>query len=377
MTLSKDEKEKRVIELYKKGYTRAQIAHEVKMSLKTIQYIIRRYEDSLPSAVPGKSSQAFELFKDELSPLDVAIKLDIPAKTAIEYYLDFMKLVGLAKFADVYQELGNKVADFVGVYYQMKSKNITAHNLAEAMRTLALLPDILGEHAKISSELQNMQLFVSQAKEDLKNVNNEIQLSRNISILECCRLQNLIQEVQKKQEEYNNLDGALNKVSKDYRELKNIIQSEAKTVLGNHSSIIQSCMVAVLNVLPQDPMSQLRFRQRRISIEEFDRLVQSAETLVKTVTARISEKVTDNTIESLSREQTETYTFRRKDPSEEIRINEIKKILSHLKSEEVPDWLQELVRNLFGNYLMDSIIEQSPSLLTLQVHSTKPSSSFS
>jgi hypothetical protein len=340
------EKEKLVIKLYKNGCTRAQIAHNVKMSPKTIQEIIRGYEDSLPPRAPSKSSQAFELFKAGLSPLDVAIRLDIPAKTAIEYHLDFMKLVGLSKFVDLYQELDNKLADFITVYYQMKSKNITAHNLAEAMKALPLLPGILSEHAKISSELQNMQLLVSQTKESLTNVNNEIQLSRNLSISESWKLQNLVNEVQKKQREYNNLDGALKfyKISEDYKELANIIHSEAKALVGNHNFIIQICMGVVLNTLLEDTMFQLQFQQGRISNEEFDRLVQSAKFLTNNVTVRINERVADNTIESLSRDQTETYA-QRKYSSEEIRTNEIKKILSHLRCEEVPDWLREHLRN--------------------------------
>jgi transposase len=80
--LNKHQKKALVIELYKQGKTRRQIAEAVHMSFKDIADIINEYtgEDKLINRVDkSKDSRAFELFLQGKKSVEVAIELDMPA----------------------------------------------------------------------------------------------------------------------------------------------------------------------------------------------------------------------------------------------------------------------------------------------------------
>jgi transposase len=86
--LTKKDRIKLVIDMYKEGATRPEIASATNFNFGTIKKIIDDYEESIADKNPSKRSQAFGLYK----PLSVAIKLDIPADEAEKYYQDYVRL---------------------------------------------------------------------------------------------------------------------------------------------------------------------------------------------------------------------------------------------------------------------------------------------
>ena len=81
--LNKHQKKALVIELYKQGKTRRQIAEAVHMSLKDIASIIKKHtgedSDSIDKPEESKDSHAFELFLQGKQSVEVAIELDMLA----------------------------------------------------------------------------------------------------------------------------------------------------------------------------------------------------------------------------------------------------------------------------------------------------------
>ncbi len=55
--LNKFEKEKRVVDLHKEGKTMKQIAMEVHMSFRDINWVIKKYERSLKSKIKRRDNQ--------------------------------------------------------------------------------------------------------------------------------------------------------------------------------------------------------------------------------------------------------------------------------------------------------------------------------
>ena len=80
--LNKHQKKALVIELYKQGKTRRQIAEVVHMSFKDIADLINEYTGEDTSAnkpEKSKDARAFELFLQGKQSVEVAIELDMPA----------------------------------------------------------------------------------------------------------------------------------------------------------------------------------------------------------------------------------------------------------------------------------------------------------
>jgi hypothetical protein len=91
--LNKHQKKVLVIELYKQGKTRRQIAETVHMSFKDIADTINEYtgEDRkhVNKSEKSKDSRAFELFLQGKQSVEVAIELDIPADQVEELHVQY------------------------------------------------------------------------------------------------------------------------------------------------------------------------------------------------------------------------------------------------------------------------------------------------
>jgi hypothetical protein len=94
--LNKHQKKALVIEFYKQGKTRRQIAEVVHMSFKDIADIINGYtgEDKKQVNKPEKSkdSRAFELFLQGKQSVEVAIELDMSADEVEELHVQYWRL---------------------------------------------------------------------------------------------------------------------------------------------------------------------------------------------------------------------------------------------------------------------------------------------
>jgi hypothetical protein len=80
--LTKKDRIKLVIDMYKEGATRPEIARSTHFNFGIIKKIIDDYEGSKVDKNPSKRSHAYTLYESHYKPLSVAIKLDIPADEA-------------------------------------------------------------------------------------------------------------------------------------------------------------------------------------------------------------------------------------------------------------------------------------------------------
>jgi predicted DNA-binding protein YlxM (UPF0122 family) len=98
MTLSREEKEKRVLELYyDKGYTYREIAKELRMSPNQIREIIKRHEEKNDAIAKKKkmlslSSHAYKLFSKGKTNVQVAIKMDLPQEQITQFRTEYWRL---------------------------------------------------------------------------------------------------------------------------------------------------------------------------------------------------------------------------------------------------------------------------------------------
>lgn len=118
MFISKEEKERLVLELYyEKGYTYRQIAKELHMSPNQIQDIIRRYEEKTNAKANKKkelslSSKAYKLFSKRKTNVEVAILLDIPQPQVTQFQYQYWKLMGQDKLVTLHSLLGDRIFPF-------------------------------------------------------------------------------------------------------------------------------------------------------------------------------------------------------------------------------------------------------------------------
>ena len=121
------EKETLVIELYKQGKTRREIAKQVHMSFSPISDIIKRFEgvESKENNPPSKETKALKLFSEGKNPVSVAIELDMKIDEIKRLYLEYLNMNGLNDLTKFYYEQGDQFLPFVQFFNNLRSKGIS------------------------------------------------------------------------------------------------------------------------------------------------------------------------------------------------------------------------------------------------------------
>jgi transposase len=107
--MTRQERERRVLELYNQGKTIHEIAKEARMSFRDIEVILNKTLKEKTEATKGQgqdnnraqciqqenlslSAQAYKLFFDRKTPLEVAIALNLKESEATKFYKEYWKL---------------------------------------------------------------------------------------------------------------------------------------------------------------------------------------------------------------------------------------------------------------------------------------------
>jgi hypothetical protein len=124
ITRTRQERERLVLELYSQGKTIREIAKEARMSFRDIGIILNKAveEKGEASKEQGQdnndaeenkqqeqphlslSVQAYKLFSDRKTPLEVAIALNLRESEATKFYKEYWKLKQLHNLNIVYEE---------------------------------------------------------------------------------------------------------------------------------------------------------------------------------------------------------------------------------------------------------------------------------
>jgi transposase-like protein len=140
MVLSRDEKERTVLDLYyNKSYTYKQITTELRMSPNQIREILKRHEEKNEAIASKKkmlslSSQAYKLFSEGKNCVQVAIKLDLPQEQITQYWLEYWKLQNQDEFESLYMLTKGNLSVLQKIYKElMIMGGMTIKEVARAM----------------------------------------------------------------------------------------------------------------------------------------------------------------------------------------------------------------------------------------------------
>src|SRR5918996_5346205 len=125
MVLSREEKEKMVLELYyNKGYTYNQLTRELRMSPNQIREIIKRHEEKNDAIASKKkelslSSKAYNLFYEGKNNVEVAIVLDLPQEQVTRLHSEYWRLQNQNKLESLYMLTKGKVSRLWELYKEL------------------------------------------------------------------------------------------------------------------------------------------------------------------------------------------------------------------------------------------------------------------
>jgi hypothetical protein len=115
--LSKEEKERRIIDLYyNQGKTSREIVEELRVSPNYVSAILKKHDEEENAAAISKTKReeqedkiskqvaTYKLFSEDKNLIQVAIDLKLSEEEVTHFYKGFLKLKGLGKFSIIYEK---------------------------------------------------------------------------------------------------------------------------------------------------------------------------------------------------------------------------------------------------------------------------------
>lgn len=146
-------KDRRILELYYKGYTYDQIASEVHCSPNYISSVVKRERNRVEKEKEEKrNARALQLFVQGKSPLDVCIKLVISTEEAFRLHNDYLELTSRYKLVEIHEELHENLSDLIDLYETMKDAGMSIKKIVKISQDHLEIPYIearleRGQHA--------------------------------------------------------------------------------------------------------------------------------------------------------------------------------------------------------------------------------------
>jgi hypothetical protein len=172
---SRLQRDSKIIELYEQGYPVAEICRQVRASATTVTDCINDYKRTKEPRVESVMAQAFSLYKEGKSPLEVAISLELSADDAEKFYKDYLRLKGLGTLIDLYSRIGPVLNDYLDFLWKCKFRNIEPQQVAEAMAVSVKIPEIYSEQHVAAQKLDFVQNSIKRSGDQLNKVNFKLE----------------------------------------------------------------------------------------------------------------------------------------------------------------------------------------------------------
>ena len=192
--LTRQERERLVIELYyNQGKTYREISKEARISPRDIRIILNKVIEEKSEGMKQQddnndskenieqqphlslSTQAYKLFSEGKTPLEVAIELNLGESAATKFYKEYWKLKHLHNLNMIYEETKGDIEPFLKLYKLAKRKGI---GVKQVVNLLAIdnndLPSVEQRFKNLRNDLSMLKFRKRTCERNLYQLKNQI-----------------------------------------------------------------------------------------------------------------------------------------------------------------------------------------------------------
>jgi hypothetical protein len=273
MVLTREEKERRVLDLYNQGRTYRGIAKEARISPRDIGIILRKAEQNSQrqqqedsgknngrAAEPlDKTTRAYQLFSEGKKPIEVAIELGLDRSETIPLYRDFWKLKRLYTLNSVYEQIGEEIRAFLKLYRIAKNQGML-RNLDVFVSILESaaydIPALQRQIERLKNEVESIQYQKQESIIELQKQSNQIVDLKKLeqSHTEACRRlqQDMKYYIDQKEQLIAFVEG-FKRSNKKYGKVRAIAEQHINSFLTDRKALVSAAVLAVIEALRMHP----------------------------------------------------------------------------------------------------------------------------
>ena len=244
--LTRQEKEKLVIELYYQGKTIRDIAKELRISFRDIGAILKRASGEVEDKQDIKesispSTKAYRLFSEGKTPIEVAIALNLSEVETTKYYEEYLNLKQMHDLKMIYEEIGDDVVDFLKLYKLSKDAHMKPEHVVKLLQVSnGYLPLLELKYKKLTKEIDSLE----SEKQKLGVLGNQVSV--------------LSQVADKYREEIKNLQKKKIRLEillsgGKYEKVKKIAEKEITSILSKRRDLLKLAVSSVIESIIRDP----------------------------------------------------------------------------------------------------------------------------
>ncbi|MGB7638730.1 MAG: hypothetical protein WBL88_14295 [Nitrososphaeraceae archaeon] len=184
MTLTKKERESLVIDLLNKCTPIREIAKQAGLSFRDIGAIKKKAEEE-KEAKQGQlqqtfaSTQAYKLFSEGKSPVQVAIALNIREPEVARFYVEYWKLRQLYSLYKIYEEIKDGIGPFVNLYTLAKVARMGVEQVVNLLKIVNNdLPLVEHKCERLKREVDDLEANKHNSARILQDLSDQIATMR-------------------------------------------------------------------------------------------------------------------------------------------------------------------------------------------------------
>ena len=276
--LTRQEREQTVLSLYNQGKTIRDIAREVRISFRDIGVVLKkeeekmekekqrtRFENNMTSTegdnsqgTNSSSTQAYKLFSQGRTPVEVAIELDLNEKQVTKHYMEYWKLKGMYKLNLIHDEIKDDIAYFAKLYRLSKAAGNTPEDVVSLLNIANNdLPALENKYKKLQrnvNELESKELDASITLEDLKSqIQNANQMLDSYH-LSCEKEVRKMFQLHRQNIILNALLRQFKNSDENYLKIRYAAKQAVESVLSDSRQLLKFAILSLIESLSADPI---------------------------------------------------------------------------------------------------------------------------
>lgn len=247
--LTRQEKEKLVIELYNQGMTIREISKKLRMSFRDIGATLRKAsgekeekQDKEQSSLLSPSSQAYRLFSEGKAPIDVAISLDLTESETTRFYEEYLNLEQMYDLKMVHEEIGPDIVHLLRLFRILKKERI---NIVDLLRIANNdLPALELRYHRLKKDMVLLEL----EKQKSEQIGSQIRILAKVS-------EDYKQQIEELRRKKIALEGLIIEFENNevYQKIRRIAEEEVNNTLAKSRDLLMLAISSVLESISKDP----------------------------------------------------------------------------------------------------------------------------
>ena len=244
--LTRQEKERLVIELYNQGKTIRDIAKELRMSFRDIGTILKKAsgereerQDIKESISP--STKAYRLLSKGKTPIEVTIALDLSESETTKHYEEYLNLKRMDELKMVYEEIGGDIVHFIELYKLSKDAHMKPEHVVNLLQmSNEYLPLLEQRYKRLTKDIDSLE----SEKQRSRDLGNQVNILSQVS-------DKYKKEIKNLQKEKIRLEVLMN--NGRYEKVRQIVEGEVTDLLSKKRDFLKLAVSSVIESIIRDP----------------------------------------------------------------------------------------------------------------------------